>query len=145
MKKSKTYKRVCEVSVYEFPDIKFNGVHARVIIEGQPFEKVCQCLLRCTENVDDKSPKQLRKSMLFQKFYFWTKEDEDSFKALLDRAELRNFVFYSHSCGRSPAPAIVKHRDFVVAGRMLFQDGKAALIRRSVEYDGNVSKKMVRS
>lgn len=59
---------------------------------------------------------------------------------------LRPFSFYSHTCTRSPAPAIVKHRDMVVIGRLgISDDGRqATLTMQSVNYDDMECRRAVR-
>lgn len=58
---------------------------------------------------------------------------------------INDFEFYSHGCGRSPAPALVKHRDYIAMGRLLVRGDTVYLLRTSVPCEENQIKNVVRS
>ena len=118
------------------PNSKFEVVVGEVLINS-PLDNCVKVLLEYGSNVDQNSPKQVLESTLFQKFFFWTKEDEEAYQSTRQGTP-RSFSFFVHSTARSPAPLIVSHRDFVAVGCFKAGTKNCQMIVRGLEYPERV-------
>lgn len=143
--KPKTYKKVCTYETVRYPDNKFHAIRASLTIKGTVQECI-QNFFEYASNIDESSPDQVLDLQVFQRFFFWDQADRDVYEDIKRGGPLRPFSFYSHTCTRSPAPAIVKHRDMVVIGRLGVSDDskQVTLTMQSVSYEDMQTNKAVR-
>ena len=118
------------------PNSKFEAVVGEVLINS-PLDNCVKVLLEYGSNIDQSSPKQVLEFMVFQKFFFWTKEDEEAYQSTRQGTP-RSFSFFVHSAARSPAPLIVSHRDFVAVGFFKTDAKKCQLVLRGLDYPERV-------
>jgi hypothetical protein len=112
---------------------KFLGIFGQIDINA-PWKDVLSAFI-AKETVTKESPLQIQKSMICQKLYFVTKEDELRHNNMLEKKDANeSFFFITYNISRSPVPMIVSHRDAVVVSVMRFVTPKKAYLY-SIPYD----------
>eukprot|EP00703_Trepomonas_sp_PC1_P005389 JAP91217.1 Hypothetical protein TPC1_17235 [Trepomonas sp. PC1] len=111
---------------------KFHGIYGEIMINA-PLETVLEAFIGFGQ-VDEKSPLQVQKSTICQKFYFCSEEDKRRHDMVVNKqGPYESFYFVTHNVTRSPVALIVSHRDAVVFSVMRFVTQKKAYLY-SIEY-----------
>ena len=92
-------------------------------------------MLRCGAYIDDFSPKLLTKTNLFQRFCFWTSQDEGAFQ-LSQQNQPTSFRFFVHSAIRTPSQQILSYRDFVgICYFRVCSEQRAEMVVQGIDWD----------